>query len=144
MPGLSPSTRRGFTRGFNRRHAALGITRRPFLRAAPVGGSVTLGSGNSAVIFSTQAWRGSASNSIRVRIVVAGVSTPLTVTVSGNDITINSATNGSSAATTTATQAAAAVNANQTARDLVLATAGGTGAGVVVAAGFTNLTGGTG
>lgn len=143
MSGLPLSTRRAFARGFNKRHVALGFARRGFLRSQPKGATGTLGSGNSAVSFATQDWRGTAGNSIRVRIVVSGASTPLSVSVSGNDITINSATNGSSAATTTATQAAAAVNASGAARDLVLATAGGTGAGVVAAAGFTNLTGGT-
>lgn len=88
--------------------------------------------------------KGELGNNIRVRIVVAGVSTALSVSVSGNDITINSATDAGSLATTTATAAAAAVNANGPASALVQADVapGDTGAGVVAALAFTNLAGG--
>lgn len=88
--------------------------------------------------------RGAAGNSIRVRYVVAGASTPLTVAVSGNDITVNVATNGSSAATSTAAQIAAAIVASTPASRLVSVTnaTGNDGTGVVIALAYTNLTGG--
>lgn len=85
-----------------------------------------------------------AGNSVRVAYVVAGVSTPLTVAVSGNDITVNVATNGASAATSTAAQVMAAVNASVPASALVTAAnaTGNDGTGVVTAMAFTSLTGG--
>lgn len=83
-------------------------------------------------------------NSVRVRYVVAGVSTSLSVSVSGLDITVNVATDGSSAATSTAAQVKAAVEASQPAANLVtVANApGNDGTGVVTALGFTSLAGG--
>jgi len=87
----------------------------------------------------------SASNNIRIRYVVAGASTPLTVSVSSNDITVNVATNGSSAATSTAAQVAAAVLASTPAMALLGSVdnaPGNDGTGVVAALGFTNLAGG--
>jgi hypothetical protein len=88
--------------------------------------------------------RGNSGNSVRVRIVVAGASTVLSVSVSGSDITINSATNSGSAATSTAAQVIAAVNASSPAKALVYAELkkGDTGTGVVAAFGFTTLAGG--
>jgi len=88
---------------------------------------------------------GTAGNSIRIAYVVAGTNTPLSVSVAGNDITVNVATNGASAATSTAAQVAAAVAASSAAGRLVTGTnaAGNDGTGVVAAMGLTNLTGGT-
>lgn len=87
---------------------------------------------------------GTAGNSVRVRIVVAGAGTSLSVSVSSSDITINSATNGSSVATSTADAVVAAVIASGPAAALVTASTGhlGAGTGVVAAVGFTNLAGG--
>lgn len=136
---------RSNARGWNKRHQALGLSRRVFLR--PEGQRATLttalaGTNNDVLI---SAWyRGTAGNSIRFRIVVAGVSTAASVAVSGNDITFNSATNGASAATSTAAQMIAAVNADPTAGKMVFLqnAAGNDGTGVIAALAFTNLTGG--
>lgn len=87
---------------------------------------------------------GTGGNSIRFRIVVSGASTALSVSVSGNDITVNSATNAGSAATSTAAQVRDAINGNGPASALVTAAlaSGNDGTGVVAALGFTNLSGG--
>lgn len=89
-----------------------------------------------------------AGNNIRVRYIVAGASTPLTVTVAGNDITVNVATNASSVGTSTATQIRDAVNASTAAAALLSAALApnNDGTGVIVAAAafaFTNLSGGS-
>lgn len=118
------------------------------LPAARLGGHATkaslttaLAGTNNDLLFT--AFKGGADgNNIRVRYVVAGASTPLTVTNSGNDITVNVATNGSSAATSTSAQVRDAVN--QAVHGLVKAenATGNDGTGVVAALAFTNLTGG--
>jgi hypothetical protein len=88
---------------------------------------------------------GTAGNSIRIAYVVSGTSTPLSVSVSGTDITVNVATSAGGAATSTAAQIAAAVAASGPAGRLVTGAnaAGNDGTGVVAAMGLTNLTGGT-
>lgn len=136
---------RDTARGWNRRHRALGLARRVFLR--PAGARATLttamtGTNNDVLV--SALYHGSAGNSIRIRVVVAGASTPASVVVSGNDITFNSATNGSSVATSTGAAFRDAVNANADAAKLVFLqnAAGNDGTGVVAAFGFTNLTGG--
>jgi hypothetical protein len=148
MPGLPLALRRNLARGMNRYQAAA-IGSRTMLRkptgANATAASRTIGTTNSAVTYEAPLWRGASGNNWRVAHVVAGASTPLSVVVSGKDVTVNVATNGSSAATSTAAQVAAAVNANTALRDSgFTATAGGTGAGVVVAGAIANLTGGTG
>jgi hypothetical protein len=87
---------------------------------------------------------GAYGNDLRFRIVVAGASTALSVTVSGNDVTVNSATNGSSVATSTGAQVRDAVNAHATASTMMKAenAPGNDGTGVVAAVAFTNLAGG--
>ena len=55
---------------------------------------------------------GVGGNSITITYVVAGANTPLSVSRSGNALTVNVATNGSSAATSTAAQVRDAVNAD--------------------------------
>lgn len=88
---------------------------------------------------------GTSGNNVRVRIVVAGVSTALSVSVATNDITINSATSAGSAATSTAAQVIAAVQASVPAMALLASVAnapGNDGTGVVAALAFTNLAGG--
>jgi hypothetical protein len=92
----------------------------------------------------TSKQRGTDANNIRVRIVVAGANTALSVSVSTNDITVNSATNGSSVATSTAAQVKAAIEASTPAKALVdvAFASGNDGSGVVAAFAFTALTGG--
>lgn len=87
---------------------------------------------------------GVAGNAITVTYVVAGASTPLTVSVAANAITVNVATSAGSAATSTAAQVAAAVAASAPAAALVGAVnaTGNDGTGVVAALAATNLTGG--
>lgn len=106
--------------------------------------TTALAGANNDMVFTARSG-GTGGNSIRVAIVVAGASTPLSVGVSGNDITINSATSAGSAATTTASQAIAAVNASAAASNLVKATlaSGNDGSGVIAAQALTNLTGGS-
>lgn len=89
---------------------------------------------------------GTAGNAITVRYVVAGNSTPLTVSVTGSAITVNVATNGGGAPTSTAAQVAAAVAASAPAAALVgtpANAASNDGSGVVAALSVTNLAGGT-
>jgi len=83
------------------------------------------------------------NQTVRVRYVVAGTNTPLSVTVSGGDLTINLATNGAGAATSTASQVMAAVKASYTATALitVMLASGSDGTGVVGAMAFTALAG---
>lgn len=88
---------------------------------------------------------GTGGNAITVTYVVAGASTPLSVSVATNAITVNVATNGSSAATSTAAQVEAAVEASAAASALVTVdnATGNDGTGVVTALASTPLTGGT-
>lgn len=95
----------------------------------------------------TANYPGPNGNNIRIRYVVAGANTPLTVAVAGNDITVNVATNGASAGTSTALQIRDAVNASTPAAALVNASLApnNDGTGVIVAAAafaYTNLSGG--
>jgi hypothetical protein len=107
--------------------------------------SLTIGAGNAGVTYTAALWRGVGGNSARVAHITAGANTPLTVTRSGRDITVNLATNGSSVATSTAAQVAAAVNATAAVSDAgIVASLPGTGASVAVAQAMTNLTGGAG
>ena len=86
---------------------------------------------------------GTSGNSVTFRIVVAGASTPLSVSVAGSAITVNSATNGSSAATSTASDVVTAVRNSSTARALahIQLAPGNDGTGVVAALAATNLAG---
>lgn len=122
---------------------------------------------NNDLVF-TSRLRGEAGNRIRIRYVVAGASTALSVAISAGDIdllalnnqeflalhrmgidesydiTVNVATDGASAATSTATQVKAALDAHAQA-SVLLSTAlapGNSGAGVVTAMAYTSLTGG--
>lgn len=85
---------------------------------------------------------GIASTDINVAFVVAGNNTPLTVGVSGNNVTVNVTTGAGGAATSTATQVASAINASA-ARDLLYAAVqfGNDGTGVVAAAASAPLVG---
>lgn len=130
-------------------HQIRALGRRVMLRTASgsnvTGASRTIGTSNSAVTYTAPAWRGAGGNTWRVAHIIAGANTPLSVVVSGRDVTVNVATSGASAATSTAAQVAAAVNANTALSDTGFrATAGGTGAGVVVAGAMGALSGGVG
>jgi hypothetical protein len=147
---LSLADRRALAAGFSRYHIAKGFSgRRRRLRSTDVGARASLTTAltgtNNDLLFKAR-YDGTAGNSLRVRIVVSGVNTPLSVSQSGNDLTINSATNGASAATSTAAQVLAAVNAipPNDAKVRAELAAGNDGTGVVTALAFTNLAGGTG
>lgn len=105
--------------------------------------SRTHGTSNSALrIF--WAVGGTAGNSKTTEIIVAGNSTPLSVTVTTSAITINSATDGGGAATSTVNDIIDALYQNETFRDNWDAdTNTGNGTGVIAAASSGNLAGGT-
>src|SRR5882724_1171641 len=89
---------------------------------------------------------GVAGNSTTIRYVdPAAANAPLSISVTGQAITVNLATDGSSVITSTSAQIAAAIAANPQAAALVtVANAGAdTGAGVVIAMAATPLTGGS-
>jgi hypothetical protein len=127
---------------------ALGINGK--YAAFPIGGAdkaflqTNLGIANGEIVYTAQNY-GTGGNAIRVRYVVSGNNTPLTVSVAGNDITVNLATNGSGVGTSTASQVVAAVNGSTAASALVTAAlaSGNSGAGVLTALAYTNLAYGT-
>lgn len=87
---------------------------------------------------------GPGGNSVTVAYVVAGASTPLSVSVAGFAVTVNVATDGASAATSTASQVLSALQGNADASALVavaLATSNN-GTGIVAALSATALAGG--
>lgn len=142
MANLSLKTRRALARGIHRGTARawsnrkfLGIGNRATLTTALAGT-------NNDLTFLAKT-PGTAGNSVRVRIVVAGASTALSVSVASSDITVNSATDGASAATSTAKDVIQAVNFSATAAALVWAqdAPASDGSGVVAALGYTNLAG---
>ena len=83
-------------------------------------------------------------NNIRIAYVVAGLDTPLSVSVAGNDITVNIATDAGGAATSTAAQVRDAVNGDLGASALVTVSdaTGNDGTGLVEVMPLTNLAGG--
>jgi hypothetical protein len=88
------------------------------------------GGGTSQVVFTAKL----AGSGVTVEILnpdPPAANSPLSVSVTGNVITVRLATNAGGAVTSTAAQVAAAVNANPAASALVAATFGGTGTGVV-------------
>lgn len=99
---------------------------------------------NNALVYTSKASSIDANN-VRVRYVVTGNSTALSVSVSTNDITVNVATDGGGAATSTAAQVKAAIEGSAPATALVTVThaTGNDGTGVVAAVGYTSLAGGT-
>lgn len=88
------------------------------------------------------AYAGPAGNSIRVRHVVAGNNTPLSVSVTDNDVTVNLATNGSGVAISTADEVVQLIRESTPASALVRAVSSGTGEGVASASGFVSLANG--
>lgn len=113
----------------------------PFVTASL---TTALAGSNNDLTYTAQK-RGVPGNSVTVTYVVAGASTPLSVSVSGNDITVNVATSAGSTATSTAAQVTAAVQASAAASALVLVgnAPANDGTGVVTALAQTPLAGGT-
>lgn len=89
---------------------------------------------------------GTAGNAITIAYVNAGATKPLVVTVTGNAISVQLATNGSSVITSTGSTVLAAILASTAASALVGAALAisNTGAGLVTVLAATNLTGGSG
>jgi flagellin len=88
---------------------------------------------------------GASDPAVSVNFVTAGNNTARSITVSGNAVTVNLATdaNGNVATSETASAIAAAIAANSQASTLVTATAGGNGSGLVASSGGAqSLTGG--
>jgi hypothetical protein len=114
------------------------------IKAAAAALTTALSGANNDLVF-TAVTAGPEGNSIRIKYVVAGTGTPLSVEVAALDITVNVATDGGGAATSTATQVAAAIAAHPVASQLVTTAnaAANNGSGVVAALSFTNLTGGS-
>lgn len=104
--------------------------------------SKTFGTSNQMLkIFAKTA--GVAGNSLTASVVVAGLSTALSIVVTSSSVVINSATDGAGAATTTVLQAIATLYANSTFDTYFDATVGtGNGSGVLVAGAAAALTGG--
>lgn len=98
---------------------------------------------NNDILFTSKVV-GVIGDTTRVRIVVSGNNTPLSVVVASADITINAATNGGGVATSTANDVIAAIAASAPASALVTAkkAAGNDGTGVVAAFAYTNLASG--
>ncbi len=105
--------------------------------------TTALAGANNDLLFTAQT-AGEAGNDIRIRYVVAGLGTALSVAVVGNDITVNVATDGGGAATSTAAQVDAALAASGPTNALIAAAnaPANDGTGVVVAFDYTNLASG--
>lgn len=109
-----------------------------------VAASTTRGTGNAALTITANT-TGTGGNSIRyAHVVPSTANATLSVTVSGNDITVNVATGATAGtATSTASQVVAAVNASAAAAALVTASLGTSdGTGIVSASAMAALTGG--
>lgn len=141
MANLSLKTRRRLARGFSRRVLGPWAER----KFVGIGNRATLttsqGSNKDLTFISKSV--GTGGNSTTVRYVVSGANTPLSVSVVGQAITVNVATNGSSVATSTAAQVRDAINNSTTANVLVWAQSapGSDATGVVSALAATNLAG---
>lgn len=131
----------GSDRGSSKRSLTAGISSLVAPRASL---TTALTGTNNDLVFTASRPTAAEGNAVRVRYVVAGTNTPLSVSRSGGDLTVNVATDGAGAATSTAAQVATAVNASDEARFLVTAAnaPGNNGTGVVTALAFTSLTGG--
>lgn len=117
----------------------------PLLGAVQASFTTNVGINNSELTYTALA-AGNGGNSIRFRYVLAGINTALSVSVSGTDITINLATNGTGVATSTANAIQAAIIASSPASALVAVTkpTGNDGTGIPnVGLGFFNLASGT-
>lgn len=144
-------------RGLTRENAANtgGLVSRGFRVRAALGqksdtgtaATKTIGTSNAAVTY-TAKYGGAAFNNVQIAHVVAGNNTAASVVTTyatgtaNPTITVNASTDGGGLSTLTATAAAALVNADAVASSYVTATAGGTGASVIVAGAAGALTGG--
>ena len=75
-----------------------------------------------AIVLTSKAYGQQGGNNIKVSIVNAGASKPLTVSVAASTITVQAATDDAGAITSTATQVIDAINASEPAAALVIAT----------------------
>jgi hypothetical protein len=98
---------------------------------------------NNGVVFTAREY-GAAGNLSSVELVATGTSQSLAVSVSGNAVSVQLATDGGGSATTTAAELIAAVNAHAAAGLLVEAAhlSGSDGSGVPAGVSATNLSGG--
>lgn len=113
--------------------------------AVKASATTVMGGTNNDLVFTAKS-AGAAGNNITITLIdPAGASKPLLVSVGGTAITVYLATSGGSAITTTATQLKAAIEANNTASNLVTVAnaAANDGSGVVTALALTNLSGGS-
>jgi len=102
----------------------------------------SMGSGDSQLLVTSKI-AGSIGNQYSVRILVSGLNTALTVTFTGNVLTINSATDGTGTATSTVNDVIAAIYALATAAAVFEVTHGaGDGTGLIGAASVGALSGG--
>jgi hypothetical protein len=94
-----------------------------------------------AVVLTSKAWGHQGGNNLTAAIVNTGASKPLEVSVAGNAITVQAATDAAGAITSTAAQVVDAINASAAASPLVTATLyrTNTGASVVSATATTKL-----
>lgn len=135
-------TRRLRALGYNARDVAtIGRRRRVGLGNRATLTTALAGANNDITLISRTT--GTGGNAITFRIVVAGNNTPLSVSVAGSAITVNSATNGAAAATSTAKQVVDALKASAPALALAWPqlAPGNDGTGTVVALAATNLAG---
>lgn len=111
-----------------------------------VAASVEIGTSNAKLKFTAAADLGASGNNVQIRAVNPGTNNAsLSVSVSGNLVTVSLATDGSAVATSTASAVLAAVNASGTAAAKLVASlgTGSSGASLYVAHAATNLAGGT-
>lgn len=101
-----------------------------------------VGAGNSQIVFQAKAI-GVNGNNLQAAIIVAGVSTPLSLSVTASALTINSATDAGGLATSTVNDVIAAVYQDANVSALFDVNNGtGDGSGIVVASAMSNLAGG--
>jgi len=93
-------------------------------------GNTAIGTGDSGLTLNT---KNAATTATITLVVPSTANSPLTVTVVGNDITVNLATTVSGVSTSTATLVNAAINASVPASALVTSTLAGAGTGVMTA-----------
>ena len=104
-------------------------------------GQTSVANSGSAVILTSLAWGHQGGNNLSASIVDNGADKPLEVSVSGNAITVQAATDAEGAITSTAAQVVDAINASAAASALVTASTYRTtaGAGVVAATASSTL-----
>lgn len=103
--------------------------------------TLAIGTGTAGVTYTADN-KGTGGNAIRVAHVNPGAASPLSLVVSGNDITVTLAHSGT-ALTSTAAQVRDFVNGHAGASPLVNAGLTGDGTGLAIAQALTNLSGGT-